>query len=322
MNHFIINTNFHLKYFYEIAKYNNLKSSKIILIVINIRDKKLDREIKNLSQSYKVIYIPFLRNKILALCRLVSKIKIINGSNGIFLANPKSLLNRILFIFSSKDSVISTFDDGSANLLSNGYFQKKENPLSKLIGSFFKKIDYEKICERITVHYTFFNREIYFPTNTRIKRLDYSFQQRNHNSMSKKNILLLPSYYDDGKWLTSEQEIMFIKEAIKKFDIDKILPHPSNSLDRLKKNNLEIENLSIDSIDYIIDNLSYFDMKIYGFRTTTLILLHQLKLEPNIKCFNIQIGHLNGKQLMSFPDDDIWSDFKRTITMNINTKIK
>ncbi len=248
-------------------------------------------------------------------------LRILSHSSEVFLANPRSLLTRILFIFFPKNGKITSFDDGSANLLKNGYFQKKENVLSRLIGFLVKRIDYQNIYRQITKHYTFFKSRVYFPPNADINRITLTHFKSGNENHSFRHILLLPSYYEDGEWLTNDQEILFIKEAINKFDIHEILPHPSNSLERLKKNNLNVKNISSDSLDYIAESLANSNLRIYGFRTTTLILLSQLNLSPNLQCYNIQIGQLDGKKLMTFPEKDIWSNFEENIILNIKSKI-
>tara|TARA_A100001234_G_scaffold206696_1_gene203371 strand:- start:19301 stop:20269 length:969 start_codon:yes stop_codon:yes gene_type:complete len=322
LKHFIINTNFHLKYFLKIVEVENLKCSEIQLIIINIRDNKLEDKVKLLDQKYTVVYVPFIKSKFYGLYKLLLNLSILRNSSEVFLANPRSLLTRILFILFPNNGKITSFDDGSANLLNNGYFQKKENILSRLIGFLLKRIDYENIYKRITNHYTFFKSKVYFPPNADINRINLTYFKSGSENNSFRHILLLPSYYEDGEWLTNDQEILFIKESIKKFDIHEILPHPSNSLERLKKNNLNVKNISSDSLDYISESLANSNLRIYGFRTTTLILLSQLNLSPNLQCYNIQVGELDGKQLMTFPEKDIWSNFEETIILNLKSKIE
>lgn len=209
----------------------------------------------------------------------------------IYTANIKSIHTRLL-MFLLGYSKLYTFDDGCANIVKFGfYFSPNENQLSKVFFSLFEpKLLYKNLKSTMLIHYTIFHDENIYPNRQYISLFDSNVL--NNQKIKKRNItILLTSVLFENNIISLKTERDLYHNVIEYFNVDYVISHPSEKINKIYENNKKITTPYIAE-EQIMDFSKTNNITVIGFFSTTLLNIYGLNITNRIISINFNDSHI------------------------------
>lgn len=202
----------------------------------------------------------------------------------IFTGNIKKYTSRSLALLFKYKEII-TFDDGSGNISGQGYFySENESLLTKML--FFvvdKKLLYKNLLTSSRTHYSIYKFKNVYENSEYIPLLKIKNNCPN-KSRGIKTILLTNAFAEDNEVSLKNEQNLY-KEILNKYNIDYILKHPREYLNK-KLNISKYYKGTMIAEDFIQEVYKDNDIILIGSYSSTMFSFLSIK---GIKVINADI---------------------------------
>jgi len=303
---FICNTPLHIKIVERIIKEESLNGFFIVVFIYKGSFLKLQYYIDCLPDLDACIEVEYSENRFGSLINVVKSVfeikkhllNISAKSNvSIFAANYRLYYARILIRFLKVNSFYG-FDDGAGSLIKGSYFDPDVVYIKDIISSVIigRKYSYSEIIKNLDGYYTVFKKRINKDYNkTKVislypKEVIAKWSSLKYNDT---RIVLLLSAYSDNKWgISQDEEYEIVENICRIFDVQLIIPHPANNIERYRMIDVDIINDPRISEDIIMDMLMRCRVKVIGLNSTVLLNLASLEYDcpdDKLELINVDI---------------------------------